>query len=143
DALQKGVVAGLLSPIETLKGWKFAEVLKSTTENFGSAYSIGFFVAMNKKKWESLPKEVQETIEKINEEWIDKTGKAWDEFDKEGKEFTLSKGNKVVQLSKEEDERWAKAVQPVMDEYLKDMKEKGLPGEEALKFCLEWLKSNP
>jgi TRAP-type C4-dicarboxylate transport system substrate-binding protein len=143
DALQKGVVQGQLSPIETLKGWKFAEVIKSTTENFGSAYTIGFFVAMNKKKWESLPKEVQETIEKINEEWIEKTGKAWDEFDKEGKEFTLAKGNKVIPLSKEEDERWAKAVQPVEDDYVKDMKEKGLPGEEALKFCLEWLKNNP
>ena len=26
DAVQKGVVDGLMSPIETLKGWKFAEV---------------------------------------------------------------------------------------------------------------------
>jgi len=143
DALQKGVGDGVVSPIETLKGWKFAEVIKSTTENYGSAYSLGFFVAMNKKKWDSLPKEVQETIEKINQEWIVRTGKAWDEMDKEGRAFDLAKGNEIIPLSKDEDERWAKAVRPVLDEYVKTTKEKSLPGEEALQFCLGWMKEHP
>ncbi|AFM23058.1 TRAP transporter substrate-binding protein [Desulfomonile tiedjei] len=143
DALQKGVADGVVSPIETLKGWKFAEVIKSTTQNFGSAYTLGFFVAMNKKKWDSLPKDVQQTIEQVNKEWIDKTGNGWDEFDKIGTEFTLSKGNKVIPLSKEEDAKWAKTVSPVLDEYVAAMKAKGLPGDEALSFCREWLKNNP
>jgi TRAP-type C4-dicarboxylate transport system substrate-binding protein len=143
DSLQKGVVEGVVSPIETLKGWKFAEVIKSTTQNFGSAYTLGFFVAMNKKKWDSLPKDVQQTIEQVNKEWIDKTGNGWDEFDKIGTEFTLSKGNKIIPLSKEEDARWAKTVSPVLDEYVAAMKAKGLPGDEALNFCREWLKNNP
>jgi TRAP-type C4-dicarboxylate transport system substrate-binding protein len=143
DSLQKGVVDGVVSPIETLKGWKFAEVIKSTTQNFGSAYTLGFFVAMNKKKWDSLPKDVQQTIEQVNKEWIDKTGDGWDEFDKIGTEFTLSKGNKIIPLSKEEDEKWAKTVSPVLNEYVEAMKAKGLPGEEALIFCKEWLKKNP
>lgn len=143
DAVQKGVVDGLLSPIETLKGWKFAEVVKSTTQNFSSSYSLAFFVTMNKQKWESLPKDVQKVIEDINKEWIDKTGEAWDKFDKAGVEFTQSKGNQIVKLSKEEDERWAKLVRPIMDEYVTAMKAKNLPGEEALKFCLDWLKNNP
>ncbi len=143
EALSKGVVDGLLSPIEVLKGWKFAEVTKYTTRNLGSSYTIGFFVAMNKKKWDSLPKEVQDTIEKINEEWIEKTANVWVEIDKEGEEFAVAKGHKVIELSKEEDERWAKQVRPILDDYVKQMKEKGMPGEEALKFCQEWLKSNP
>lgn len=37
DALQKGVVDGVMSPIETAKGWKFAEVVKYHTMNYGSA----------------------------------------------------------------------------------------------------------
>jgi len=143
DALQKGVVDGVMSPIETLDGWKFGEVIKFTTQDFGAAYSIAFFVAMNKKKWESLPKDAQATIEKINEEWIEKTGKSWDEMDKKGTELTLSKGNKIIPLSAEEDARWAKAAEPVLADYEKAMKEKNLPGDEALKFCLEWLKANP
>ncbi len=143
DALQKGVVDGLVSPIETLKGWKFAEVIKSTTENFGSAYTLAFFVTMNKKKWDSLAPELKKEIENINKEWIDKTGKAWDQMDKEGKEFTLSRGNQVIQLSKEEDQRWADACKPLLIKYVGNMKAKGLPGQEALDFCLKWLKENP
>jgi TRAP-type C4-dicarboxylate transport system substrate-binding protein len=142
DALQKGVAEGMLSPIETLKGWKFAEVISSTTRNLGSSYTVGFFVAMNKKKWDALPKDVQDTIEAINREWIDKTGATWDQLDQAGTEFTLSKGNKIIELSKEEDERWAKAVHPMFDEYVQAMKAKGLPGDEALNFCLDWLSKN-
>ncbi len=140
DALQKGVAEGGVNPIESLKGWKLGEVIKSTTENFGSAYSTGFFVVMNKDKWKSLPPDVQKVIEAVNLEWIEKTGKGWDDIDKEGKEFTLSKGNQVIALSKEEDEKWAKLVRPILDEYVANMKTKNLPGDEAIKFCLEELK---
>ena len=112
DALQKGVVDGLVSPMEALKGWKFAEVTKCTTENYGSSYSIAFFVAMNKKKWDSLPKDVQETIQKVNKEWIEKTGKTWEQHG-QGSYWRLPfpKATKIIKLSTEEDDRWAKAVQ--------------------------------
>jgi TRAP-type C4-dicarboxylate transport system substrate-binding protein len=143
DAVQKGVVDGLMSPIETLKGWKFAEVTKYTTLNYGSAYSMAFFVVMNKQKWNALPKDIQATVQKVNEEWIEKTGKAWDEIDKAGWEFAKSKGHQFIPLSKQEDERWAAAARPVFGEYAQAMKAKGLPGEEALKFCRDWLKKNP
>lgn len=142
DALQKGVVDGVMNPFEALKGWKIAEVIKSTTMNYGSAYSMAFFVVMNKKKWEALPKETQAIIEKVNEEWIEKTGKAWDDIDKGGIEFTKAKGNQVITLSKQEDERWAAMAQPILKEYVEAMKAKGLPGDEALKFCQDWLKKN-
>lgn len=143
DAVQKGVVDGLMSPIETLKGWKFAEVTKNTTLNYGSGYSLAFFVVMNKQKWNALPKDVQTIIQKVNEEWIEKTGKAWDEYDKAGLELAKSKGHQFIPLSKQEDERWAKLAQPILAEYVQAMKTKGLAGEEALKFCQDWLKKNP
>jgi TRAP-type transport system periplasmic protein len=142
DSLQKGVVDGIMAPIEALKGWKFAEVIKSTTLNYGSAYSIAFAVIMNKQKWAALPKDVQGVIQKVNEEWIEKTGKAWDDFDKAGLETTKAKGNQIIALSKQEDERWAKMVQPILNEYVQGMKAKGLPGDEALRFCQDWLKRN-
>lgn len=140
DALQKGIAEGVMCPVEALEGWKLGEVIKSTTLNYGSAYTIAFFVVMNKDRWKSLPPDIQKTIEQVNEEWIEKTGKSWDEIDTSGLQFTKKLGNQVIQLSKEEDERWVKAVKPVFDDYVKAMKEKGLPGEEALKFCMEELK---
>lgn len=78
----------------------------------------------------------------MSEEWIERQAKAWEYIEKEGIEFTRKRGNKIITLSKEEDARWAAAVKPIQDEYLKAMKAKGLPGDEALKFCLDFLKAN-
>jgi TRAP-type C4-dicarboxylate transport system substrate-binding protein len=129
-----------MAPQEALNTWKWGEVVKFTTECWGASYSSGFFVVMNKDKWNSLTPDIQRIIEKVNEEWIEKQGKNWDDVDKLGREATLKLGNKIISLSKEEDERWAKAVNPLLDGYVKSMKEKGLPGEEALKFCLDTLQ---
>lgn len=140
DAISRGVVDGSMAPIESLEGWKWGEVVKSTTESFGSAYSTAFFVVMNLDKWNALSPEIRKTIEAVNEEWIEKSGKTWDDIDRSGREYTLKLGNKIVPLSKEENERWTKAVRPILDDYVKAMKEKGLPGDEALKFCIDRLK---
>jgi TRAP-type C4-dicarboxylate transport system substrate-binding protein len=100
------------------------------------------FVVMNKDKWNALPTDIQKIIEKVNEEWIERQGKGWDEIEKRGRDFTLKLGNKIISLSKEENERWAKAVRPLLDDYVKSMREKGLPGEEALKFCQDYVKKH-
>jgi TRAP-type C4-dicarboxylate transport system substrate-binding protein len=140
DALSRGVVDGSMAPLEALEGWKWGEVVKSTTESFGAAYSTGFFVVMNNEKWNSLPPGVQKVVEQINKEWIEKTGRLWEAIDKSGRDYSLKRGNEIIVLPKEEDERWAKAVGPILDDYVASMKEKGLPGEEALKFCVSQLK---
>ena len=44
----------------------------------------------------------REIIEQVNAEWIDKTGKAWDEIDAEGTELGKSKGHEVIQLTPQE-----------------------------------------
>ncbi|MDH7499743.1 MAG: TRAP transporter substrate-binding protein [candidate division NC10 bacterium] len=140
DALRRGVVDGSMAPVEALEGWKWGEVVKYTTKSYGAAYSTAFFVAMNKEKWNSLPADIQKIIEKVNEEWMERTGKLWEEIDKAGTDFALKRGNQFINLSREEDERWARAVRPILDDYVKNMKEKDLPGEAALKFCLERLR---
>ena len=134
EALQKGVADATLSPMEVLKGWKQAEVIKSTTECYSVGYTAGFYVLMNLKKWNSLPKDIQKIIEEANKAWIAKHGKAWDDSDKAGRAFTLSKGNKIIPLSKEESARWAKATQPVIDGYIKDKGAKGLPAKAYVEF---------
>ncbi|OPY69726.1 MAG: 2,3-diketo-L-gulonate-binding periplasmic protein YiaO precursor [Syntrophorhabdaceae bacterium PtaU1.Bin034] len=142
DAISKGVAEGVMCPFEAMKGWKLGEVVGYTTENYGSAYTTGFFVVMNKSKWNAISPADQKTIMQINEEWIDKQGKVWDEIDKEGKDLMIQMKKTVIPLSKEEDARWAKQVQPILDDYVKGTKAKGLPGDQALKFCLDYLKAN-
>jgi len=141
DALSKGVAEGVMCPLEAMKGWKLGEVCNFTTLNYGSSYSTGFFVVMNKTKWNSIPADAKEIIQKINEEWITKHARTWDEIDEEGKQIMSKPGKKMLKLSKEEDARWAAKVRPILDDYVKGTKAKGLPGDEALKFCLDFLKT--
>ena len=133
ESLQKGVVEGTFAPIETLKGWKQAEVVKSTTDSSGIGYTTAMFVVMNLKKWKPLPADVQKIMEEASGQWIDVHGKAWDDLDEEGRKYTLSLANKFVSLSGVENSRWKKAVRPIIDDYIKEVSAKGLPAQQALK----------
>jgi TRAP-type C4-dicarboxylate transport system substrate-binding protein len=142
DALQKGVVEGVLCPIEALFNWRLGEVVKYSTESYGSSTSNCNAILMSRKKWNTLPADIQQIIEKINDEWVDYNGKFWDQMDQEGREYTVKRGNKVISLSKEESGRWAERVKPLLNEYVNSMKAKGLPGAEALQFCTDYIKAN-
>jgi len=137
DALSRGVVDASMAPQEALQGWKWGEVVKFTIENFSSSYSTGMFVVMNKDKWNALAPDVQKIIEQVNEEYIEKQGKTWDEIEKAGRDYTIGRGNKVISLSPDESLKWEKAVKPLLDEYKKNMKDKGFPGDEVLSFYLQ------
>ena len=132
QALAKGVVDGALYPIEANKGWRLAEVTKYVTENYSMAYTSTFFIVMNKDRWNQLPPDVQRVFEDVSAEWVEKTGLAWDEADREGRDYFLQKGGEIVALSPEESARWKKAVAPILDEYVKNAENKGLDGRRAL-----------
>lgn len=134
EALQKGVVEATLAPIEVLKGWKQAEVIKYTVECYSVGYTTAMYIIMNEAKWNSLPDDVKKVFEEVSNEWIPKHAEGWDKADQEGREFTLSLGNKIIPLSKEESDKWAKAVAPVIDEQIKALEGKGLAGAEYVKF---------
>jgi TRAP-type transport system periplasmic protein len=142
DALRTGVADGAMAPFMALKDFRWGEVVSYSTENYGSSYSTGFFVVMNKKKWNSLPADMKKIFEDVSKEWIVKTGVLWDTTDKDGIDFITKRGVKILPLSKEEDAKWAAAVRPLLDDYVNTMKTKGLPGAEALKFCLDFIKAN-
>ena len=142
DALRTGVVDGSMSPPEALQGWKWGEIVRYTTLSYGSGYSTGMFVVMNKAKWNALPPDVQKVFEDVSKEYTDKQAALWDKIDKDGTEFAKEKGVKTISLSASENARWAAKVRPLLDDYVKSMKAKGLPGDEALKFCLDFLKKN-
>ena len=142
DALAKGVVDGMLSSYEALKGFRTGEHVKCSTENLGTAYSAAFVVMMNKKTFASLPPEVQKIVDEMSLEYIDKYGKMWTKVDAEGKDWLVKRGVEITSLSPEEEARWyEKGAQPLVDAYVKEMKEKGLPGEEAVKFVRDSFKA--
>ncbi len=141
DALSRGVVQGIVGPAETMKGWKLSEVLTYCTD-YGSSHVNAAFIFMNKNKWNTIPPEDQKIIEKINTEWIEKAAKNWDDADKEGSDALTKKGGKIIQLPPQEQERWKARLKPIFDDQIKLLDGKGLPGEEAVKFCADYVKTH-
>ena len=57
-------------------------------------------------------------------------------------EFAKSKGVTFVKVSKEDEAFTAEKMKPILDDYVKTTKAKGLPGDEALKFCQDYLRTH-
>lgn len=141
DALAKGVVDGAMSDYPGLFNFRTGEYIRYTTENQHTAYSAAFIVAMNKQKFASLPPDVQAIIDQMNQEYMEKYAKTWMDMEVEGKDWLIKRGDKIISLSKEEEARWyEKGTKPLVDAYIKEMKEKGLPGDEAVQFLLDSFK---
>lgn len=139
EALQKGVTQATFSPSEVLKGWKQAEVVDYSIDATGVAYSTAMYAIMNLDRWNALSKEVQKVIEEINQEWIVKTGKAWDQSDAEGRKYTLAQGNQIITLKDAENQKWAKAVEPIVEDYIAKANKEGLPGRSYVDFIRQSL----
>jgi TRAP-type C4-dicarboxylate transport system substrate-binding protein len=143
DALSRGVVDGCLFPIEALQGFKIGEVVKTVIENYGVSYLTSMYCIMNKNKWNAISPADQKTIERINDDYNERFGKKWVELDSNAMAFAKGKGVTFLPVSKEEEAATAQKMKPILDEYVKMARSKGLPGEEALKFCQDFLKNNP
>jgi TRAP-type C4-dicarboxylate transport system substrate-binding protein len=95
---------------------------------------------MNLKTWNALPPKAQEAFMDISKKYIPQAGAVWDNGDKAGREFTLDRGNKIVPLSDEESARWAKAVEPVIQDYVNRADKKGLNGADYVATLKELIK---
>ncbi|WP_319409831.1 TRAP transporter substrate-binding protein [uncultured Desulfosarcina sp.] len=129
ESLQKGVVEGTFGPIEVLKGWRQAEVVKYTTDCNSVGYTTAMFVVMNKAKWHSLSPAIQSVFETTSHRWIDVHGQRWDQGDEEGRVYATSLGNEILQLGSDETIRWKAKVRPIIDAYISGAAAKGLDGK--------------
>jgi len=133
EALSKGVVQGNLGPQEVLKGWKNAEVTDYVTVT-PFLYNTVFFVTMNMDVWNSLSTEVQQAIEGVNEKFFEEVAMGlWDKQNEEALKYAVDEnGMEVITLSDEEQNRWIELVEPIQDEFVANMDQKGLNGQEIL-----------
>jgi TRAP-type C4-dicarboxylate transport system substrate-binding protein len=132
ESLQKGVVEGTFGPIEVLKGWRQAEVVKYTTDCNSVGYTTAMFVVMNKTKWNALSPGIQRIFEATSRKWIDVHGKRWDQGDQEGREYATSLGNQILQLDNDEALRWKEKVRPIIDAYISGAAAQKLDGRKSV-----------
>lgn len=131
QALQTGVIDGYLSSREVLFDFKYAETAKYVTDF--PLVTISFAAVMNKNVWNSLPPDVQKVIDELGREMALWTGTYLDDHVKESLAWAeKEQGLQVISLAPEEKARWEVRLKGVTDAYVKEVKAKGLPGEEFL-----------
>jgi TRAP-type C4-dicarboxylate transport system substrate-binding protein len=132
EALQKGVVKGAASSLETLMDFKYAEICKYVTIFNGPVYP--FAVVMNMDKWNSLPEDVKKVMDDLGREQSFWTGDYMDKHVDESIAWSKKNCNiEITQLSQKELAKWDKLLKPIVDKWIADAKAKGLPVRSILK----------
>lgn len=141
DSMSKGVVDGALLPTEPLKAFKLGEVTKYVTQA-DMLYNTVHYVTMNKDVWNSFPKEIQDAINKVNEEVFEIATNLWEgegglNLSQAGLDFAVEKGNELITLSPEEETRWTEQLKPLRDDYAKVLDNKGIDGKAVMNKIVE------
>jgi len=131
DSIAKGVNDAVWGPYETLKTFRFAEVAKNVTVSWQIGASFPFFMAMNRKSYDRLPADLKQLVDVMSGEYQERFALMWNEIDLEGKAFAADKGVKYFELSAQEGARWQKAVEPVINDYVKSLVGKGYKEAEV------------
>ncbi len=139
DSLAKGVNDGVYAPYETLRTFRFAEVCKYVTASWQTGNAFPFYLAMNKRKYESLPPDLKEVVDVLSGEYQERYALMWNEIELAGKTFGAEKGVQYFELSDQEAARWIATVDPVISDYVKTMVSKGF-SESEVKGWIAFMK---
>jgi TRAP-type C4-dicarboxylate transport system substrate-binding protein len=129
EAVQKKVIDGLMIPMETLRAFRLAEVTKYATECWPIGQVYTFYLIMNKDTWNKLPPAIQKIFNEYHFE--EKLATMWNEVDIDGKKLGMEKGLQFIELPPGEIAKWKKAVEPVLDTYVKKMVASGYKEKET------------
>lgn len=125
DAISKGVIDGEASNFETLRTFRFAEVVKFSTSVWQITNPFPFYLAMNKESYRKLPADIKPIFDTLVGEYKEQYILMWNAVDFAGKDYGVEKKVEFVELPGDEVARWRAAVEPVIDGYIKTMMGKG------------------
>jgi TRAP-type C4-dicarboxylate transport system substrate-binding protein len=125
EAISKGVIDGESSNFETLKSFRFAEVVKYETNIWHITNFYPFYLAMNKASYQKLPADIKPIFDTLVGEYKEHYILMWNSIDYLGKEYGVEKGVEFIDLSPSEATRFRIAVEPVINNYIKTMTGKG------------------
>ena len=132
EAIQKGMVKGMVSSLEILKDMNFAAYCPYAT--IANLHVVTFAVVMNKAKWNALPDDVKKVLDDLGREQALWTGNYVDEHVAESLVWSKDKYKlQVFQLPAEDKAKIPQLLKPLIDDYIKRANEAGLPGEQIVK----------
>ena len=130
-SLEKGVIDGVVTAFTAMVGYRLYDVVKYCIHAGLTATPMA--VVMNKKTWNSLPPDIQNILDNLIMRYSFECATKYDADVKKSLKIGKSKGKVIYSLPAGELAKWEKKLVPVYDQWIADMKAKGLPGEEALR----------
>jgi len=141
EAIQKGVVKGMVSSMEILKDFKFAAYTPNAT--VANLSVVTFAVVMNKEKWNSLPADVKKVLDDLRREQALWTGNYVDGHVEEALDWSKKNHDlKVFNLSAADTATVNGLLQPMVDDYVKRVSAQGLPGKQIVADAMALKKKN-
>ncbi len=141
ELLQSGVADGVFFPLESTVSFKLDTLLQQATLFPGGMYSSAFGFFMNEDKWNKLPKQDQDAIEKLAGEHIARlAGASWDEADRKGLEALKKSGVKIVNADPAFVAEVKKRSAPIVDDWITKASAKGVDAAKILAEFREELK---
>jgi TRAP-type C4-dicarboxylate transport system substrate-binding protein len=133
-AIAQHVVDGGVDPWNMVPTFKLNDLLKTHTEFADVSLSTTTFVlAMNKATYDKLPRDLKTVIDNNSgQPAATIAGAMWDVQAAAVVDMVSGRGDPITTLLPEAVARWRKATEPVVDAWLKDMKEHKVDGGKLL-----------
>ncbi len=139
-ALEKGVIDGGVYAYENAIIFKYAEATKYVID-VPAGYAV-HLMYMNKKLWDSLPKNIQATLDEVFRYMEIRWGGTYDVLEQRFKQSAIKQyGVTITDLSPVEFDKMKAATFRVKDDWIADMKKKGLPGEKNYDALITSMKN--
>ncbi|HEX7052663.1 MAG TPA: TRAP transporter substrate-binding protein [Burkholderiales bacterium] len=131
--LERGTMDGAMVPFTTILDFKLGEVAHGFTISGPIFGRSAFLIAMNRQKYDSLPPQARAAIDRLSGRQL--SLKATEVYIKRAEQAVNSVRGKadLVTLSKAEQQRIAKVLRPIVDEWVRESEAKGIPAREMLK----------
>ncbi|MDH5696103.1 MAG: TRAP transporter substrate-binding protein [Dehalococcoidia bacterium] len=139
DAISKGVLDGEASNFETLKTFKFAEVVKYETSVWQITNPYPFYVAMNKDSYNKMPSDIKVIFDTLVGEYNERSLLMWNAVDFAGQAYGVEQGVEFIELSPAEVTKFKAAVEPVIDNYVAARVDEGF-SEAEVRGWIEFLR---
>ena len=136
EAIQKGVVKGMVSSLEVLKDMNYAAYCPYALKL--NLNVISFAVVMNRARYDALPADIRKVFDDLFRDQAEWTGKYVDDHVKEALTWSAETQKHKHQALPEADvAKVQDLLQPMVAEYVKRVTAAGLPGEQIIKDVKE------
>lgn len=141
EALVKGMVNGVMTSWLSISPYQLEQPLKYLVENAPLNGFAGLF-AINEKRFQSLPKDIQDAIATANEEIVVSMAENIKEEEQVEIDSFKEQGIELYQLNDGTVKQMKEMLSPITEQWIKEMEDKGLDARKVYEEFMEAAKKH-